>query len=312
MEQVSLGSTGITTSVVGLGCGGHSRLGLSQGASMEAAARVVRAAVDMGITFIDTAEGYGTEPAVAMGLAGLPREGVVISTKTGVRHDGGMVTPAELRARLEGCLTRLGTDYVDIFHLHGVSPEDYSYCASELVPELNRLREQGKIRLAGITEHFHADPAHAMLVEAVRDGHFQVVMVGFNILNQTARESVLAPAARAGIGTLCMFAVRNALSRPESLRQAVAGMVERGKVAPGALDPEDPLGFIRGYGVGSVVEAAYRFCRHELGMEVILTGTGSVEHLADNVRSILAPPLPPELTEALRRLFSQVDDVSGN
>lgn len=312
MDQVQLGRTGVTTSVVGLGCGGHSRLGLSQGASMQEAARVVSRAVDLGITFIDTAEAYGTEPAVAIGLAGLRREALFLSTKTGVRRDGEMITAGGLRARVEGCLQRLATDYIDLFHLHGVPPEEYDYCARELVPELARLRVEGKIRLAGITEHFHTDPAHSMLEKALRDGHFQVVMVGFNILNQTARGSVLAPARRDGIGTLCMFAVRNALSRPESLRQTVAGLVERGKVDAEALDPDDPLGFLRGYGVNDVVEAAYRFCRHEPGMDVVLTGTGSASHLAANVRSILAPALPPGLVERLTALFSRVDDVSGN
>jgi aryl-alcohol dehydrogenase-like predicted oxidoreductase len=61
-----------------------------------------------------------------------------------------------------------------------------------------------------------------------------------------------------------------------------------------------------------VVEAAYRFCRHEPGAHVILTGTGDPEHLKANVESILAPPLPPELLARLRAIFGRVDSVSGN
>ncbi len=64
--------------------------------------------------------------------------------------------------------------------------------------------------------------------------------------------------------------------------------------------------------VKSLIEAAYRFCRHEPGAHVILTGTGSVEHLRENVDAILAPPLPPKLLADLERIFGNVDSVSGD
>lgn len=64
--------------------------------------------------------------------------------------------------------------------------------------------------------------------------------------------------------------------------------------------------------VASIVQAAYRFCRHEPGAHVILTGTGSQEHLGENVASILAPRLPDELSEQLERMFGWVDSISGN
>jgi aryl-alcohol dehydrogenase-like predicted oxidoreductase len=61
-----------------------------------------------------------------------------------------------------------------------------------------------------------------------------------------------------------------------------------------------------------LTEAAYRFCRHEPGAEVILTGTGNVEHLEANLAAIQGPPLAPEIVERLRGLFGAVDSVSGN
>jgi hypothetical protein len=111
-----------------------------------------------------------------------------------------------------------------------------------------------------------------------------------------------------------MFAVRRALSRPESLRSVVADLVERGEAD--AVDLDDPLGFLvrpdEEGAARSVVEASYRFARHEPGAHVVLTSTGNLAHLEQNVRSITGPPLPTSDLNRLRELFGHVDSVSGN
>jgi aryl-alcohol dehydrogenase-like predicted oxidoreductase len=139
-------------------------------------------------------------------------------------------------------------------------------------------------------------------------------MVGFSILNQSARESVLAPARRKNVGTLCMFAVRAALSQPPKLREVVRELVDSGRIDRSSIDDiEDPLGFLTHGGVAnSVPEAAYRFCRDEPGMHVILSGTGNLDHLEQNVAALKAPPLPQALRERLMEMFAGVDSVSGN
>lgn len=315
MDYTTLGRTGLRVSRMGLGCGGHSRLGMARGASTEHAAGIVRAALGMGVNFIDTAESYGTEEAVGLGIRGIDRDDVVISTKASVRSEAGWRTAGQLRVCLEGSLRRLRTDYVDIYHLHGVRAEEYGHAREVLRPEMERLREQGKLRWVGITEAFGPDPAHAMLGPAVeRDGAmWDVVMVGHNVLNFSARARVLPHTARDGIGTLCMFAVRRELSRPEALREVVAGLVEAGRVSAEEVDAREPLGFLVGNGVaGSVVEAAYRFCRYEPGIDVVLSGTGRVPHLRENAHSIQGPPLPDEVLARLERAFGGVDSVSGN
>jgi L-galactose dehydrogenase len=60
------------------------------------------------------------------------------------------------------------------------------------------------------------------------------------------------------------------------------------------------------------VDAAYRFCRFEPGIDVVLTGTGDVEHLKENVASLERGPLPAQDTARLREIFARVDSVSGN
>ena len=81
MEYRPLGKTGRMVSVAGLGCGGNSRLGLSRGASFDDCVSVVRAAVDLGVNFLDTAEAYGTEEIVGAAVRHYDRDKLVISTK---------------------------------------------------------------------------------------------------------------------------------------------------------------------------------------------------------------------------------------
>jgi aryl-alcohol dehydrogenase-like predicted oxidoreductase len=312
MQTVRLGRTNVDVSVAGLGCGGHSRLGMARGADAHQAAAVVRRALDLGVTFIDTARAYGTEEAVGQGIAGRRHE-VFLSTKASPGRGGALTSAAELTESLEGSLRRLGTDHVDVFHLHGVQPGQYDHCARELVPELKRQQAAGKIRFLGVTEQFGGDTGHAMLPRALADDHFDVVMVGFNLVNPSARDRVFPLTQGHDVGTLIMFAVRRQLSDPAALREAVAGLIERGEVDGAEVDAADPLGFLRDHaGIGSVVEAAYRFCRHEPGAHVILTGTGSVAHLEENLAAIQAPPLPADVLQRLTQLFGKVDSVSGN
>lgn len=304
MDLVTLGRTGLRVSAVGLGCGGPSRLGVSQGAGLAEAAKVVRRALELGVTYLDTATGYGTEPAVALGIAGWPRDELVLATKIGAGDRQGPLTAAGLVAGVEASLARLGVETIDLYQLHGVMLDQYEHCLAELVPALESLRHDGKIRCIGLTERFGADPSHQMLQRALRDDCWDTYMVGYNLLNPSAARTIFPETARRGIGTQCMFAVRRALSRPEHLRELIGGLLAEGLLPAGSLDPADPLGFLRAPGVAhSVTEAAYRFCRHTPGLDVILTGTGSIAHLEQNLVSLAGPALPQATLARLEALF---------
>ena len=309
MQTVRLGRTGLEVSVAGLGCGGHSRLGMARGKDVHHAADMVRRALDLGITFIDTARAYGTEEAVGMGVKGR-RDQAVISSKAGIGRGTELMSAADMARYVNDCLRKLDTDHVDIFHLHGVTPAQYPHARDVMVPELKRQQAAGKLRFLAISEQFGGDTGHAMFGEALPNDLFDVVMVGFNILNPSARQRVFPATREKDVGTLIMFAVREALSRPEELRKVVGQLIERGEIDAASVDADDPLGFL---GDGhAVVEAAYRYCRHEPGADVILTGTGDPEHLKANVAAIQAPPLPPEILARLDTIFGRVDSVSGN
>jgi aryl-alcohol dehydrogenase-like predicted oxidoreductase len=311
--MVVLGRTGVEVSVAGLGCGGHSRLGQSYGASARQSVSLVRRALELGINYSDTAHAYATEQIVGTAVR-RRRDKVVISTKVSPQgRDGEMRDAAGLRQAVESSLRKLNTDWIDVYHLHGVDHEQYDYCVAELVPALEQLRDEGSIRFLAVSERFVADPGHLMAQRAVEDDCWDVMMVGFNPLNPSARERVFAVTREKDVAVEVMFAVRRLLSRPDELVRVAGELVADGHVDAGAIDLADPLGFlVHEGGAASVVEASYRYARHEPGCHVILTGTGNAGHLEENVRSINAPPLPANDLERLRTLFGHLDHLSGN
>jgi L-galactose dehydrogenase len=313
MDHTTLGQTGLRVSVAGLGGGGYSRLGLGTGGDEANAGRVVRAAIDLGVNFIDTAETYGTQEVVGRALKGVRREDVVLSTKKCAGRQDNLSTPEAFGEGVEVCLRELQTDYIDVFHLHATQIPEYDYVVGEIVPVVQAMRDEGKIRFIGVTEMFNGDSAHGMLSRAVRDDCWDVIMVGLNMLNPSACRDVLPLAAEKGIGGLVMFAVRNALSQPDRLREVLDDLAAQGKLDADTFDSDDPLGFLlTDGGADSIVEAAYRYCRHQPGVNVVLTGTGDVEHLTQNISAICKPPLPETVLQRLDDLFGHVDCVSGS
>jgi aryl-alcohol dehydrogenase-like predicted oxidoreductase len=309
MEYTQLGRTGLRVSVAGLGCGGSSRLGLGQGRSEQEAAAIVRAAFDQGVTFFDTAMAYGTERAVGLALAELPRDEVVVATKSQVAADGRLFSAEQLRANLDASLGALALDHVDVYMLHAVRPEHYAH-ALELREALLPERDAGKIRHVGITETGPFDPGHVMLEQATRDPAWEVVMLAFHMMHQNARAKVLPQTIANGIGTLLMFAVRAIFSRPERLRQAMRELAATGQVPEALAARDEPLDFlVREHGASSLIDAAYRYVRHEPGVDVVLFGTGDPAHLKSNVASILRPPLPDMAQRRLRELFAHLEGV---
>jgi aryl-alcohol dehydrogenase-like predicted oxidoreductase len=150
-----------------------------------------------------------------------------------------------------------------------------------------------------------------MLSAAIPTGVWDVVMVGFNLLNPSARRNVLRLSQAHNVGVQDMFAVRRALSNSEGLNEALAVIDKAGQLDRSKLDANDPLGFLK-EDTGGIVDAAYRFCRHEPGIHVVLTGTGNIEHLKENIASLNRGPLPSKMLSKLEELFGQVDSVSGN
>ena len=319
MQMTTFGRTGLKVSVACLGTGGHSRLGQAKGASTEHSIGVVKAAIDLGINFIDTSVFYKTEEIVGEAIKG-QRDKVIISTKNLIINDGteltgtDFMTGAEYKTRLEGNLRRLKTDYIDIFHTHGVTDKQYDYCVKEIMPVVLKLKEEGKIRFTAMSERFNVDTKHKMLEMAVKDDFFDCYMVGLNFVNQSVLRDIIPKAKKKGIGIQSIYAVRGRLSTFEKANEVIEECIAAGEIDPADLDDrKDPLRFlITEGGATSLPNACYRFNRHSFGQDVVLTGTGSIDHLKENVKSINDPPLAAPALAKLKKIFARVETATAD
>ncbi|HEX3862931.1 MAG TPA: aldo/keto reductase [Stellaceae bacterium] len=310
MEYTNLGRTGLKVSVAGLGCGGFSRLGLGTGKSEADAIGIIHEAIDLGVNLFDTAAAYGTEAVLGKALSTVPRDRMVICTKAPFGVSNPNSTPEQAVRSLDQSLKELGTDYIDVYQLHGVAPAAYEHACQVLAPALLREKEKGKFRHLGITETAPNDPNHEMVQHAAPAGVWDVVMVAFHMMHANGRRVVFPLTRQHGIGTLMMFAVRNIFSKPERLAATMRDLAEAGELPAALAADPDPLGFlVHEGGATSVIDAAYRFVRHEPGADVVLFGTGDTAHLRSNIASILSPSLPEADRAKLSELFGHLVGV---
>ena len=310
MQYTTLGRSGLKVSVAGLGCGGFSRLGLGTGHSEAHAADIVRQALDLGVNLIDTAAVYGTEEVVGSALRGVDPDSVVVCTKASKPAGDAAFSADKVIASLDASLRRLGLDHVDVFQIHAVPPTAYAHVREQVVPALLRQRDAGKFRFLGITETAPNDPEQHMLNQAMQEDIWDTAMVAFHLMDQVARTQVLPHSRARRIGTLMMFAVRSIFARPAQLAAAMKDLAAAGQVPAWLAESEDPLRWlVHPDGASSATDAAYRYVRHEPGVDVVLFGTGDPAHLTTNIESILKPPLPAEDRAKLQDLFSHLRGV---
>jgi aryl-alcohol dehydrogenase-like predicted oxidoreductase len=155
MQKRTLGSSGLEVSVLGFGCMGIS-YGYGPATTRQDGIAVIRAAVDMGVTFFDTAEAYGpfaNEELVGEAL-GPVRDHVVIATKFGFRFEHGKQAglnsrPEHIREVAEAALTRLRTDRIDLLYQHRVDPD---VPIEDVAGTVNDLIHEGKVKHFGLSE----------------------------------------------------------------------------------------------------------------------------------------------------------------
>jgi aryl-alcohol dehydrogenase-like predicted oxidoreductase len=154
MTRRTLGRGGLTVSAIGLGCMGMSQ---SYGPGDETESiRTIHRALDLGVTFLDTAAAYGrgeNEKLVGRAIAGRRAE-VTLATKCGILSAGGGPSaldgsPAEVRSSCEASLRRLNIDVIDLFYLHRVDPKTP---IEDSVGAMAGLVREGKVRYLGLSE----------------------------------------------------------------------------------------------------------------------------------------------------------------
>ncbi|GAA2613882.1 aldo/keto reductase [Streptomyces axinellae] len=194
----ALGSHGLTTSAIGLGC-----MGMSQdyGPADDAeSVRTIQRAIDLGVTLIDTSMSYGAghnEELVGRGIAGR-REQAVLATKFGIwREKQGdppslNARPDRIRRFCEDSLSRLGTDYIDLYYLHRVDP---TVPVEESVGVMAELVAEGKVRYLGLSESSPEELARAAAAAPI-----STIQYEWSLFWRELEDDVVPLARRLGIG----------------------------------------------------------------------------------------------------------------
>ena len=315
----TLGRTGLRVSILGMGTGGPNLLGQSLGRDESEMRALLHRAFDLGINLFDTAREYlDSEVILGRALEDLPRADVVVSTKFAavLAVDSGVEikSAAEVVETVEESLSRLRLSEIDVVMVGGLlTPESAAAVLEEQVPALERLRREGKVRHVGSTEASSSDGAHDWLRHALPADVFDVVMVGHNMLNQSASRNVFPACVDRNVGVMNIYTSRRVMSDPRRLREVLADLAVRGVVSDDVASAEEPLGWLIESGeAGTLVEAAYRYATYTEGVSTVMTGTIDPVHLEQNVESVLMGPLSAEAIERLRSEFGAVTDPIGN
>ncbi|HEY1696327.1 MAG TPA: aldo/keto reductase [Polyangiaceae bacterium] len=285
MEQVALGATGLAVSRLGLGCGG---LGEARLTDAEAE-RVVLAALDAGVTLFDAARSYGDAEERLGRVLGTRRRDVVLSTKGGYGASGAEDwTAAAVTRGIDEACARLGTDVIDVFHLHSC-PLDVLR-RGDLLGALDDARRAGKLRVAAYSGDGEA------LAWAVASGHFGSVQCSVSLFDQGALAASVPVAAARSVGVLAKRALGNAPWRFAGRPPADDVATYWDRMHALALDP-GPAGWD---------DTALRFAAFAPGVGAALVGTTSEAHLRAAAAIVARGPLASDVTAALRARWAAV------
>lgn len=284
-----LGAKGIDVSAIGLGAGalGDARLGERE------AEALLAAAIDEGVTLIDTARSYGlSEERIGRFVGEHPerRARVVLSTKGGYGVDGAEDWTSRAIAKgIDDALVRLRTDRIDVFHFHSC-PLDVLR-RDDLLAPLDDARAAGKIRAAAYSGENEA------LAWAVASGRFDSVQCSVSVFDQRALDGAIADAARRGVGVIAKRALGNAPWRFDARPHGDYCEAYWLRMHAMRIDPA-PLAWN---------ELATRFAAFAPGVTAILVGTASLAHLRENARYLASGPLPDDVVTSIRAAFAAND-----
>lgn len=261
MQYRTLGKSGTRVSALGFGC---MRLPTVEGGKInrEEAIRLIRKGIDNGINYMDTAWTYhGGESEVVLGLALKDgyRERVTLVTKCPIGRKE-FTEPEHYDDHLKEQLERLNEDYVDYYLFHALNKKSYEekVLGLNLIERALKAKEEGKIRHLAFS--FHDTPE--VLKEIIDSGHFELMLVQYNIVDQVNHEMIN-------------------YAGEKGLAVATMGSVGGGRLAGKDL-PEEMKEWLTP-GRENYVDLAFKYVLSNPNVSVALSGMGSEEMLDDNL-----------------------------
>jgi L-galactose dehydrogenase/L-glyceraldehyde 3-phosphate reductase len=329
MEYRNLGRTGLSVSALGFGCGNVG--GLMVRGTPADQERAVARAIELGVNYFDTAPSYGdgqSEQNLGRVLRVL-KPSIYVGTKFRILPAERRDAPAALTRSLETSLRRLGLDRLDLLqcHEHIVAGEGQAGLSAralleDVVPALDKLRQQGKIRFFGITA-LGETPALHQVIDA---GVLSTAQVCLNLLNPSAAFEVppgfpaqdfgrLLPRARTrGVGAIVIRVLAaGALSGVEARHPIAVPSVD-----PIASGPDYTTDVRRAQALralvdeghaDSLVEASLRLPLASDAVSTVLLGYSTQEHLEGAAKAIAKGPLSSAALDRLKSLWGGLATV---
>ncbi|WP_336921281.1 aldo/keto reductase [Aquipuribacter sp. SD81] len=292
MTYRRLGDSGLVVSTVGLG-------GNTFGARIDADGTrdVVHAALDAGVTLVDCAELYGSEPGESERLLGAAlrgrRDEVVLATKFG-HPDGRVDAPAweahgsrtAVRRAVEGSLRRLGTDWIDLFQMHTPDP---ATPVEETLGALDDLVREGKVRYVGSSNFAAWQVVDAdRAAEQLGTERFVSAQNAYNLLDRSAEAELVPACEHVGVGLLPYYPMASGL---------LSGKYRRGEAAPEGSRLSSPRMAQRLAGADfDTIEALERLAA-ERGVDLLAVALGGLA-AQPAVASVIAGARTPEQVRA--------------
>lgn len=295
MEKRALGTSGPQVSVVGLGCNNLGRPGALT-FDQDGTDAVIHAALDAGVTFFDTADIYGAEYGLSETRLGHAlrgrRDEAVIATKFGhagyaspLEHVGPKGGRAYIRAAVEGSLSRLGVDRIDLYQQHTPDP---ATPIAETLEALDELVREGKVGAIGTSNFDGAQLAEAES-EAARLGtaRFTSAQNLYSLLARAAEEDVLPAAERLGLGFLPYFPLANGLFTGKFSRDTMPADTRIGRQRPEVHEnaPWDAIeafeAFAAARGIG-ILEATFGWFLARPELSSVIAGATKPEQIRAN------------------------------
>ena len=323
METRIYGRSGLRLSILGFGCGAVG--GLMVRGSAADQDRAIGLALDAGINYFDTAVQYGngvSETNLGRIMGARKPAGIAVGTKVRVPSENFGAIAKTIADSMDGSLSRLKMDHVDIFHLHnpitlngGGETLSVAQVLGEVVPAFEALRSAGKTRFLGITAIGDTAALHQIIDTEVIDS----AQVSYNMLNASAATALPPHYPAQDYGRLF-----------DHTRKAGVGVVGIRVLAAGALTgsadrhptasaPPEPIGSAHSYEMdlerarrlmplvtegfaSSLAEAATRFAISHPAMGTILVGMATIEEFEASLTAVLKGPLSPAALDRLNAL----------
>ncbi|MDG4655679.1 aldo/keto reductase [Ectobacillus antri] len=292
MQKRQLGTSELWVSEVGLGC-------MSLGTEKQKAIRIIDTAIEQGINFLDTADLYDygmNEEFIGTALKGR-RDQIILATKVGNRwtanKNGWFWDPSKtyIKEQVKSSLQRLGTDYIDLYQLHGGTVEDY---IDETIEAFEELQEEGWIRYYGISSI-----RPNVIKEYVSRSNIVSVLMEYSLLNRRPEE-LFPLLAEHNISVIA----RGSLAKGLLTNSGTQRIKESGYLSYSAEELQETLSHINNLtGNRSVGEVALRYCLHQPVVASVIPGASSVMQVQENV--LLGTPLTSTEYEQLQQLTKQ-------